>query len=61
VTGGLITPHPAMDPDNLTEDGELPMVADYRDVFGTLVQDWLGGDASIAFPSHALADLAFVA
>jgi uncharacterized protein (DUF1501 family) len=61
VTGGLITPHPAMDPDNLTEDGELPMVADFRDVFGTIVQDWLGGSAAVCFPSHALADLAFVA
>jgi uncharacterized protein (DUF1501 family) len=61
VNGGLITPHPVMDPDNLTADGELPMVADFRDVFGTLVQDWLGGSAAVCFPGHALADLAFVA
>ena len=38
VNGGLITPHPAMDPDALTEDGELPMVTDFRDVFGTVVE-----------------------
>jgi uncharacterized protein (DUF1501 family) len=61
VSGGLITPHPAMDPDALTEDGELPMVADFRDVFGTLVQDWLGGSAATCFPGHLLAPLTLVA
>jgi len=61
AVGGLITPHPSMDPDALTEDGELPMVADYRDVFGTVVQDWLGGDAALCFPGHALTGLGFVA
>ena len=61
VNGGLITPHPAMDPDALTDDGELPMVTDFRDVFGSVVQDWLGGDAAVCFPGHALSPLALVA
>jgi len=61
VNGGLITPHPSMDPDNLTEDNELPMVADFRDVFGTLVTDWLGGSAAACFPGYSFTDLAFVA
>jgi uncharacterized protein (DUF1501 family) len=61
VTGGLITPHPSMDPDNLTEDNELPMQADFRDVFGTLVVDWLGGSAATAFPGHSFTNLGFVA
>jgi hypothetical protein len=50
-----------MDPDNLTEDNELPMVADFRDVFGTLVTDWLGGSAAACFPGYSFTDLAFVA
>jgi uncharacterized protein (DUF1501 family) len=61
VTGGLITPHPSMDPANLTEDNELPMVADFRDVFGTLATDWLGGSAATCFPGYSFTDLAFVA
>ncbi len=61
VSGGLVTAHPSMDPGNLTEDGELPMVADFRDVFGTVVQDWLGGSAATCFPGHAFSGLGFVA
>lgn len=61
VNGGLVTPHPSMDPADLTEDGELPMVADFRDVFGTLVEGWLGGSAAACFPGHAFGDLGFVA
>ncbi len=61
VTGGLITPHPSMDPADLTEDGELPMVADFRDVFGTVVESWLGGSAAVCFPGHTFSSLGFVA
>ncbi len=61
VSGGLITAHPSMDPADLTEDGELPMVADFRDVFGTVAEDWLGGSAAVCFPGHAYSGLGFVA
>jgi len=61
VSGGLITPHPSMDPADLTEDNELPMVADFRDVFGTVVESWLGGSAAVCFPGHAFGNLGFVA
>ncbi|HTE05143.1 MAG TPA: DUF1501 domain-containing protein [Planctomycetota bacterium] len=57
AVGGLATPHPSMDPADLTESGELPMTTDLRDVFGTLVADWLGGDAAAIFPGHALTTL----
>ena len=60
VSGGLTTAHPSMDPGDLTEDNELPMVADFRDVFGTVVEDWLGGSAATCFPGHTLTNLGLV-
>jgi uncharacterized protein (DUF1501 family) len=60
VTGGLANAHPSMDPGDLTGEGELPMAADFRDVFGTVVSRWLGGDAGAVFPGHTLAPLPFL-
>ncbi|MBI3820513.1 MAG: DUF1501 domain-containing protein [Planctomycetes bacterium] len=60
VQGGVITPHPAMDPNNLTADGELPMVADFRDVFGTIVSKWLQLDPATIFPGYTVAPFGFL-
>ncbi len=61
VTGGITTPHPSMDPADLDpETGELPMTTDFRDVFGTIVNNWVSGDASVVFPGHTLTDLGFL-
>ena len=61
VVGGLTTAHPSLDPANLTTDGEPPMVADFRDVFGTLVANWLGGDAAACFPGWTVSPVPFLA
>lgn len=64
VNGGFVGAHPSMDPANLTDDdGELPMVTDFRDVFGTVMKRWMGeGPANLAtlFPGHAVTDLGFL-
>ncbi|MGH7151491.1 MAG: DUF1501 domain-containing protein, partial [Planctomycetota bacterium] len=37
VNGGFATSHPSLDPGDLTPDAEPAMVADFRDVFGTVL------------------------
>ncbi len=61
AAGGFASAHPSMDPVDLGENGELPMTTDLRDVLGTLVQEWLGGDAGAVFPGHVLSTLPLVA
>lgn len=65
VNGGIVTPHPSLDPTTFTADGEPAMSqnADFRNVFGTVLKRWFGasdGDVAVAFPNHAVADLGFV-
>ena len=50
VNGGIKTAHPAMDPDNLDDDGELPMVADFRNIFAELGTKLYGVPAATLFP-----------
>ncbi|RKY17490.1 MAG: hypothetical protein DRQ55_15665 [Planctomycetota bacterium] len=57
VQGGLVNEHPSMEPADLDEHGELPAQVDLRDVFGGVINDWLGGDAAAVFPGHALTPL----
>lgn len=57
VSGGLVNAHPSLAVEDLDEDGELPLQEDLRNVFGTVVQDWLGGDAAATFPGHTLVPL----
>jgi len=61
VAGGLVTEHPSMDPADLDEHGELAPSTDLRDVFGTVVDGWLGGDAAAVFPGHTLSTVPFLA
>lgn len=42
VTGGFRNAHPDMDPSNLTDDGELALAEDFRNVFGTVLRKHLG-------------------
>lgn len=63
VNGGFTTPHPSLDPGNLTPWHEPPMVADFRDVFGTLLLRWYGESPATVgqvFPGHATTDLGFL-
>lgn len=60
VNGGLTTPHPSMNPDHLTSSKQPPMVVDFRNVWGTIVNKWLGGSASTVFPGWSLNDLGFL-
>lgn len=55
AAGGLVSDHPSMDPADLDDDGELPMVVDVRDVLGTIAQSWLAADPAVVFPGHAFA------
>jgi len=61
VAGGLIGAHPSLDPQDATDEGEPPMVTDFRNVFGTLVSQWLGGDAAAAIPGWSLTPVPFLA
>lgn len=64
VIGGLVTPHPGLDPSALDEFDELPRQADYRDIFATVLKRWYGeSPATIqaVFPGHAMTDLGFLA
>lgn len=63
VNGGLVNAHPPLDPGLLDDHGELPMQADYRDVFGTILRRWYAApSATVAevFPGHGLTDLGFL-
>jgi uncharacterized protein (DUF1501 family) len=61
VVGGLTTPHPSMDPGNLTSSDQPPMVTDFRNVWGTILNKWLGGSVAQVFPSYgAYSDLGFL-
>lgn len=60
VTGGLTTPHPSMNPGNLTSSKEPPMVTDFRNVWCTILTKWLGGSAAQVFPGFAFTDLGFL-
>jgi uncharacterized protein (DUF1501 family) len=63
VNGGFATPHPSLDPGALTPDGEPAMVADFRDVFGTVLLRWLEETPSnlgSILPGHAVSDLGFL-
>lgn len=60
VTGGLVGAHPAMDPSNLSSNGELAMTTDFRDVFGTIVSKWLQIDPALVFPGYSVNLLPFL-
>ena len=60
VIGGLTTPHPSMDPANLTSSKQPPKVVDFRDVWGTILEKWLGGTAATIFPGYGFTDLGFL-
>ena len=60
VNGGLIVPHPAMDPGALDEHGELTRSVDFRDVFGTIADRWLGANVAQVFPGHTYGAMNFL-
>lgn len=60
VVGGLTTPHPSMNPANLTSSKQPPKVADFRDVWGTIVAKWLNGSVAAVFPGYGFTDLGFL-
>jgi uncharacterized protein (DUF1501 family) len=60
VSGGLVTPHPSMNPANLTSHKQPPMTTDFRDVWCTILTRWLNGDASSIFPSYSYNNLGFL-
>jgi len=60
VNGGVVTPHPPVDPTQLDNDGELARTADFRDIFGTIASKWYGADVSSLFPGHTVTDLGFL-
>lgn len=63
VNSGVVNAHPSLDPGNLTEENELPMSVDFRDVFGTVLLKWMGesaSDVAAVFPTHSVSDLGFV-
>ncbi len=60
VVGGLTTPHPSMDPGNLTSKKQPPMVVDVRDVWGTILSKWLNGSVAQVFPGWGFNDLGFL-
>lgn len=60
VNGGLIVPHPALDPAALDENGELARSVDFRDVFGTIVDRWFSANVAQTFPGHAYAAMNFL-
>ncbi len=60
VSGGFVDPHPSLHPGDLSDISELEVTTDFRDVFGTLLERWLGFDAAGLFPGHVVADLGFI-
>jgi uncharacterized protein (DUF1501 family) len=60
VVGGLTTPHPSMDPSGLTSSKQPPMVTDFRHVWATILDRWLGGSPAQVFPGFAYANLGFL-
>lgn len=44
VSGGVIGPHPSLEPDQL-DSGDLRHHTDFRQVYATLLDDWLGCDS----------------
>lgn len=60
VVGGLTTPHPSMNPANLTSSKQPPMTTDFRDVWCTVLDKWLGGSVATVFPGYTHNDLGFL-
>ncbi len=61
VTGGIVSPHPSMDPGQLDpQHDELAMNTDFRDVFGTVISDIYGANPAVVFPGHSFTDLGFM-
>ncbi|MBL8694495.1 MAG: DUF1501 domain-containing protein [Planctomycetes bacterium] len=60
VVGGITTPHPSLDPNNLTSQKQPKMVVDLRDVFGTIVERWLNASPSAVFPGFTYNGLGFL-
>jgi uncharacterized protein (DUF1501 family) len=44
VAGGVYGPNP--DLDDLDDDGDLKFAVDFREVYATLIERWLGGDSA---------------
>lgn len=60
VAGGLTTPHPSMNPANLTNQKQPPMTTDVRDVWCTILNKWLNGSTAQVFPNYSYNDLGFL-
>ncbi|MFN0205522.1 MAG: DUF1501 domain-containing protein [Planctomycetota bacterium] len=60
VNGGLTTPHPSMHVSNLTNHKQPPMVVDFRDVWCTILAQWLGGSPAQVFPGYSYSNLGFL-
>lgn len=54
VAGGLYGAPPVLDPDRLIDDGNLPVAVDFRAVYATLLDRWIGA------PSEAVLGATFV-
>lgn len=46
VKGGVLGAPPSLAPANLVDDGNLKMAVDFRSLYATLLQGWLGADAN---------------
>jgi uncharacterized protein (DUF1501 family) len=60
VIGGFVNEHPSMDPATLTPQGELPMMADFRDVLGTIGVKWLEQPAGSLFHNFTATPMGFL-
>jgi uncharacterized protein (DUF1501 family) len=60
VIGGFVTPHPSIDPGNLTPFQQFPMVVDFRDVLGTVAVKWMGSSPTSAFSNFTVQPLPFL-
>jgi uncharacterized protein (DUF1501 family) len=61
--GGVVNPHPSLDPGNLTDFSEAQTAIDFRDVFGTIVKRHFGesgANLAAVFPNHTVTDLGFL-
>ena len=56
VKGGLYGEHPALTPSGLDENGNLVRTVDFREVYATMLDGWLGGASSRDVLGYTSAD-----
>jgi uncharacterized protein (DUF1501 family) len=57
VNGGMVDNQPSLAPSALDANGNLVMTTDFRQVYATLIDGWLGGDAASVLPGAPVSAL----